>query len=60
MLDLAFLLIIQEEELMELRPSRVTRTRIQVIDVIFSDFMIKGERNLVRVSGEFELSQFEL
>ena len=54
MLDLAFLLIIQEEELMEWRPSRVTRTRIQVIDVIFSDFMIKGERNLVRVSGEFE------
>ena len=43
MLDLPFLLIIQQEKLMEWHPSRVTRTRIQVIGVIFSDFLIKGK-----------------
>ena len=43
MLDLLFLLIIQQEKIMEWHPSRVTRTRIQVIGVIFSDFLIKGK-----------------
>ena len=43
MLDLLFLLIMQQEKLMEWHPSRVTRTRIQVIGVIFSDFLIKGK-----------------
>ena len=43
MLDLLFLLIIQQEKLMEWHPSRVTRTRIQVTGVIVSDFLIKGK-----------------
>ena len=39
-------------------PSGVTRARIRVIEVNFSEFLIKGkEANLVRVSGEFELSE---
>ena len=42
MLDLLFLLIMQQEKLMEWHPSRVTRTS-QVIGVIFSDFLIKGK-----------------
>ena len=41
MLDLLFLLIIQQEKPMEWHPSRVTRIRIQVIGVFFSDFLIK-------------------
>ena len=39
-------------------PKGVTRTRIRVIAVDFSEFLTKGkEANLVRVSGEFELSE---
>ena len=40
MLDLLFLLIIQQEKLIEWHPSRVTITRIQVKGVIVSDFLI--------------------
>ena len=42
MLDLLFLLIIQQEKLMEWHP-RVTRTRIQVTGVIVSDVLIRGK-----------------
>ena len=43
---------------MEWHPSGVTRTRNRVIGVNVSEFLIKGkEANLVRVSGEFELSE---
>ena len=37
-------------------PWRVARTRIRVIGVNFD----QGKRNLARVSGEFEVSEFEL
>ena len=37
-------------------PWSVARTRIRVIGVNFD----QGKRNLVRVSGEFEFSKFEL
>ena len=51
--------IIQQEELMRWHPSGVKRTTIRVIGVNFSLFD-QGKRYLVRVSGEFELSEFEL
>ena len=35
--------LIQQEELMGWHPSGVTKTRIQVIGVNFSDFLIKGK-----------------
>ena len=41
-------------------PCGVKRTSIRVTGVNFSDFLIKKKGNLVRVSGEFELSEFEL
>ena len=47
--------IIQQEELMVWHPSGVKRTAIRVIGVNFSLFY-QGKRYLVRVSGEFELS----
>ena len=60
MLVLVFLLITRQEELIghfNGHPWRVARTRIRVIGVKFD----QGKRfNLVRVSGEFELSEFEL
>ena len=47
--------IIQQGELMVWHPSGVKRTTIRVIGVNFSLFY-QGKRYLVRVSGEFELS----
>ena len=83
LLVLVFLQIIQQEVLMECHPSGVTRTRIRVIGVNFSELLIKGKGNfvrvrvnrvkltkkwgqiqgkwdIIRVSREFELSEFEL
>ena len=40
-LVLVVLLIIQQEELMKCHPSGVTRTRIRVIGVNFSEILIK-------------------
>ena len=80
MLGLVFLPIIEQEVLMECHPSEVTRTRIRVIGVNFSDQRkgnfarvrvnrgkltknwgeIQAKWDLLRVSGEFELSEFEL
>ena len=40
--NLVFLLIILKEELMGWRPSGVRRARIRVIEVNFSEFLIKG------------------
>ena len=46
-----FLLIIQQEELMGWHPSRVTRTRILVIGVNSSEFLIKGKETLFELAG---------
>ena len=46
--------LIQQEELMGWHLSGVTRTRIWLIAVNFSEFLIKGKEI------EFELSEFEL
>ena len=35
-------------------------TRIRLIAITFSEILIKGKEILVRVSGEFELSEFVL
>ena len=51
MLDLVFLLIIQQEELMGWHPIRVTRTRILVIGVNSSEFLIKGKETLFELAG---------
>ena len=51
MLDLVFLPIIQQEELMGWHPSRVTRTRILVIGVNSSEFFIKGKETLFELAG---------
>ena len=50
MLDLVFLLIIQQEEPMVWHPSRVTRTRILVIGVNSSEFLIKGKETLFELA----------
>ena len=42
-LVLVVLPITQQEELMGWHPSGLTRTRIRVIGVNFSDFLIKGK-----------------
>ena len=71
MLDLVFTLV-KQEEIMEGHPSGVKRTRDRVIGVNFSDDLNSSYRGkfqwrfdqgkgvLVRVSGEFELSEFEI
>ena len=49
-----------KEELMGWHPRGVTRTRTRVIGLNFSEFLIKGKGNLVRVGGKIEVSEFEL
>ena len=44
-----FLLIIKQDELTGWHSSGVTRTRIRVIGVTFSEILIKGKEILVRV-----------
>ena len=46
-----FLLIIQQEELTGRHPSRVTTTRILVIGVNSSEFLIKGKETLFELAG---------
>lgn len=58
--DSVLLLIIQHEELMKWLPSRVTRTRIRVIGLNYSEILTQKKGNLVRVSEELELSELEL
>ena len=43
--------LIQQEELMGWHPSGVTKTRIQVIGVNFSDFLIKGKDISFELAG---------
>ena len=45
MLVLEFFTLIQQEELMGWHPSGVTGTRIRVIAVNFSEYLIKGKEN---------------
>ena len=52
-----FLPIIEQDELTEWHSGEVTRTRIRLIAITFSEILIKGKEILVRVSGEFVLSR---
>ena len=63
MLSLVFLPAIQQWELMgwdEMAYESVARTRIWVIEGKFQWHFDQGNVNLLRVRGEFELSEFEL
>ena len=55
-----FLPIIEQDEPTEWHSGGVTRTRIRLIAITFSEILIKGKEISVRVSGEFELSEFVL
>ena len=59
MLSFRVFTVIQQEELMGWHSSGVKRTRIQVIGVNFSDFLVSRERKLVRICWEFELLEFK-
>ena len=41
-------------------PGGVTRTKIRVIGVNFSEFLVRERKFSSRLSGEFELPEFEL
>ena len=49
--------VIEQDELTEWHSGEVTRTRIRLIAITFSEILIKGKEILVRVSGEFVLSR---